>query len=371
MFFIYAILSLNHENVYLYLWQCVIFTGRRFFVLARLLSLDSASPSSFFRLSVFTSVSPSLLPCFHLKQMDHFSTRVDLSCNPKLRTRNTIVRYSDRCTTNEIELQILEEDLNSISSRITTDCTAKILREDTGFAVCFQYPDQQNKPDYKLSRYSLPRFNVVEARTIPDNQKHLCADHFQNPLSIVNYRGIVKAKRKAPVKKETLNQNKKQSVETNVGTIVVNTSGIADSTTGLENLTQIDNMQFNDANTESEIGATDPAYSKENSNEEINAQRTCTQVGDMASQIEDLKQQHAKDEALITELQSRNQVLEQLYEDEQQIQGDLQNSLARLQQDYHDLQAQIQQVDRLNKELSTNVNSKSSFDTDRHPNSFG
>jgi hypothetical protein len=157
--------------------------------------------------------------------MEIFSTRVDLNCNPKLRTRNTIIRYSNKITPDETDLQTLEEDLRSKSSKINTHCTAKIIRQESGIAVCFEYPDHQCKPDYKLSRYFLPRFNVTEARTVPDNQKHLCADYFQNSLFIVNYKGIDKAKRKAPLKKETLDLNKKQQIDSNVGTSVVNTSG--------------------------------------------------------------------------------------------------------------------------------------------------
>lgn len=126
--------------------------------------------------------------------------------------------------------------------------------------VCFQYSDHQNKPDYKLSRYFLPRFSLTDARTVSDNQKHLCADWFRNPLFIVSYRGIDKAKRKAPVKKENLNQNKKQQIVPNFGTSVVSTTRILDSK-------QTRTTKSNEASNESNNGATDRAHDQEDSKE--------------------------------------------------------------------------------------------------------
>jgi predicted RNase H-like nuclease (RuvC/YqgF family) len=118
--------------------------------------------------------------------------------------------------------------------------------------------------------------------------------------------------------------------------------------------------EVNEVSSESNDGANDRAHNQENSKDELtlaetNAQTTSAQISFMASEIEELKQLHTNDRALNIELQRRYRDLEQIYQDEQQIQGDLHNLFVRLQQDYHELQNQAQQVDVLNKELSKRV----------------
>ncbi len=134
--------------------------------------------------------------------LDSFSTSVDITRNPKLRTRNTIVIYTPSFRTEHQSIQHnitqLVEDLRSLRTVITTYCIAKIAHLPHGFAVCFGYPDTNTKPDYKLSRYILSRFEIIEARTVPDTQKRFTREIFNDSEQTVLYTERPKYKRKSP-----------------------------------------------------------------------------------------------------------------------------------------------------------------------------